>query len=409
MRFKEPRDEDSNFAIAAAKLHVLNLEPIKLRLGHKWPRLSDLVHALFEKALQQKQGPLDDFVGVGELAYVATFHGRTTEQAGEICASIAKEVCELLFGDGAGDISVRSLVGMVPASLARAPMQSREMADILELIGEESVITKVEEQDVQFVSNIGLTLGKVAALPKNKNFKTALFPIWDLQKRTSSFVALSPMSKAAARPTSYRRLDPEGSEQEIANLELGILRNAGMYTLRVQKASKVCAVAAGVSWEGLCSTALRNRYIAVLREIPAALNCPLMVKIEDVPPGAQTVRLLEIVTTLGASGARVLVEFASDIRIPDLDRKLGAAGIGTTLPEGCSVEKGREIIGMLKRRVACQNAFSFIGGLENRGLLALAEESKIRFGMGAVLEGRRVGSLEVVPDFPLRMQLAAPA
>src|SRR3569623_1233020 len=140
------KDQSPDFAVAAAKLHVLNLEPIKLRLEGKWPRLSGLGHALFEIALQQKQGPLDGFVGVGELAYVATFHGRTTEQAAQACAAIAKEVCELLFGDGAGDISVRSLVGMVPASLARAPMNAREMADTLEWVGEESVITKTLEQ-----------------------------------------------------------------------------------------------------------------------------------------------------------------------------------------------------------------------------------------------------------------------
>jgi hypothetical protein len=40
---------------AAAKLHVLNLAPIKAKLGGKWPKLSELVHKLFEKAIRDAQ------------------------------------------------------------------------------------------------------------------------------------------------------------------------------------------------------------------------------------------------------------------------------------------------------------------------------------------------------------------
>lgn len=68
---------------------------------------------------------------------------------------------------------------------------------------------------------------------------------------------------------------------------------------------------------------------------------------------------------------RVLVEFQSDIRIPDLDVKLGVAGVGTRLPSGCSAEKAREIISMLNRRLVRQSAFAFIAGLDNRGLMEI--------------------------------------
>jgi hypothetical protein len=213
--------------------------------------------------------------------------------------------------------------------------------------------------------------------------------------------------KRPTRCTSYRQLDPEASEQTIAEQELGLLQKANSYTLRVQKASRLCAVAAGVSWESLCASQVRTRYIDALREMPAALNCPLMVKIDDVPPGIQLPRLVELIGLLTANGARVVVEFASDTRIPDLDMKLGAAGIGTSLPPGCSMEKAREIIGMLKRRLMRQTAFSFVGGLEYRGLVELAEESQIRFGMGSALDGGQNLSIDAVPNFPLRMQLAA--
>src|SRR6266404_2113658 len=105
----------ANPTVSAAKLHVLQLEPIKEKLGGRWSRLSDLVHKLFEKALKHAQGPGDHFIQLGELSYIVTFHGLSPEEAGLACAAVAKEVCKLLFGDGVQDISVRSLVGIVPA------------------------------------------------------------------------------------------------------------------------------------------------------------------------------------------------------------------------------------------------------------------------------------------------------
>ena len=73
--------------VNAAKLHVLQLDPIKARLGPRWPRLSHLVHKLFEKALHRAQGPRDHYLAVGELSYVATFHGLSQDEAALACAA----------------------------------------------------------------------------------------------------------------------------------------------------------------------------------------------------------------------------------------------------------------------------------------------------------------------------------
>ena len=86
--------------VPAAKLHVLQLEPIKAKLGPKWEKLSALVHTLFEKSLRRAQGPADHFLLVDEMSYVVTFHNLSLEEASLACASVAKEVCDLLFGDG---------------------------------------------------------------------------------------------------------------------------------------------------------------------------------------------------------------------------------------------------------------------------------------------------------------------
>ena len=80
--------------ISAAKVHVLQLEPIKHRLGDRWPRLSLLVHKLVHTALKKAQGPGDHFEVVGELAYVATFHKLSQQDADAALGDIMQKVCE---------------------------------------------------------------------------------------------------------------------------------------------------------------------------------------------------------------------------------------------------------------------------------------------------------------------------
>lgn len=142
----EPDDRNGHSAveeeIAAAKLHVLHLDPIKAKLGEKWERLSNLVHKLFERALHQTQGPRDHFLLVDELSYVVTFHDLSLEEAGLACASVAQKVCGLLFGADIDDIAVRSLVGPVSAALLSGKVgDATRIAEILERRGGEIIVT----------------------------------------------------------------------------------------------------------------------------------------------------------------------------------------------------------------------------------------------------------------------------
>lgn len=384
-------DKPINAAVPAAKLHVLQLEPIKAKVGEKWPRLAQLVHVLFEKALKRAQGPLDHFVPVGELSYIATFHGRTAEEAAIACASVAREVCELLFGDDAGDIAVRSLVGTVPESHARPDISTDIIVETLERTGQEVLITKTRGN-----------AGRVEEVRRSRavatHYPIRLCPVWDMGKFTSSFLFLSPAGTGA----DTRRYDENRDDERFAEQEIRLLQAAGEYAQRVQVAGKICAVGVGVGWQTLSGSSMRQRYVAALKALQAAPNCPLLVKIEGVPMGMPIARLAEMVAMLGAGGVRVLAEFAADISIPDLNIKIGAVGIGTRLPTGCSFEKAQEIMKMLNRRLLRQSAFSFVGGLANRGFVELASEMHVRFGLGAALDkGMHLTGSEQIPDFPL--------
>lgn len=388
-----------NITVAAAKLHVLQLDPIKTKLGDKWPRLSQLVHALFEKTLKRAQGPVDHFVPLGELAYIATFQSRTTEEATIACTAVAREVCELLFGDDAGDISVRSLIGMIPAQYLQSDVSIETIGDALEQTGQEVLVTKTRSDSTGDAKAPGQRAAAV-------RYRTRFLPVWDMDKLTSSFLFLSPVGSGAHKyGASFRRLAEKQDDEFITGQEARLLKAASEYAQRAQEAGKVCAIGAGIGWQTLFAAGTRHRYLTSLRALQFAPNCPLLLKIEDVPLGVSLARLAEMVAMLGAAGVRVLIEFAPDIRIPDLSIKLGAVGIGTRLPVDCSFEKAKEIIEMLNRRLLRQSAFSFVGGLASRGLVELATEQHVRFGSGEALDkSKSLMRLEQIPDFPLRSE-----
>ena len=181
--------------IAAAKLHVLHLDPIKAKLGDKWERLSNLVHKLFERTLYQAQGPRDHFLLVDELSYVVTFHDLSLEEAGLACASVARKVCELLFGSDIDDIAVRSLVGPVSAALLGGNLSdAARIAEILERRGGEIIVTpKTADSGWQIRprSRGGARwqprgwIKKAHMLVFDTGLRTGFFPIWDLKSRKS--------------------------------------------------------------------------------------------------------------------------------------------------------------------------------------------------------------------------------
>jgi hypothetical protein len=111
----------ASHAVSTAKLHILQLEPIKEKLGDRWSRLSDLVHKLFEKTLKHAQGQGDHFIQSGELSYIVTFRELAPEEAGLVCAAVAREVCKLLFGKPAQRYAFRYLLDLQKKGSCECP------------------------------------------------------------------------------------------------------------------------------------------------------------------------------------------------------------------------------------------------------------------------------------------------
>ena len=400
-------------AVAGAKLHVLHLGPIKAKLGAKWDKLSGLVHTLFEKSLRRAQGPRDHFLLVDEMSYVVTFHDLSLEEASVACASVARDVCEMLFGADVDDISIRSLVGPVPADLLEnAAAKGVQITELLERIGGEIVVTHHENPDtiwktidrsmpVEAPSSDAWN-DRAHLLAEQAGLKCGYFPVWDLAKRKSSTLFLSPLSRSNDSPVSVRSL--RGMDQpHIVHFETTLLQAAAEYAQGVHAAHKVCALGVGVSYETLSGFHSRIHYIGALKSIRVPADCPLLLCIDQVRAGTPVSRLAEIVAMLAMPNVRIMVQFESLRTLPELGIRLGVIGMGGTMPPGCDAADAGAIAQKLVRRATEQKAFAFLHGLDDDAALEAGLSSHVRFGSGrAIQPGCIFSGKEPIPDFPLR-------
>jgi hypothetical protein len=400
--------------VPAAKLHVLQLEPIKAKLGAKWERLSGLVHTLFEKSLRRAQGPRDHFLLVDEMSYVVTFHNLSLEEASLACASVAKEVCDMLFGADVDDITIRGLVGLVPpAMLEKSTANGAHIMELLERAGGEIIVTHRDNPEIAWenvpkpmptpMMPTGEWNNRAHFLAEQVGLKVGYFPIWDLAARKSASLFLSAMNRSNDAAVAVRHALKGIEEPRIANFETTLLQAAAEYAQAVHAAQKVCALGVGVSYETLSGFHSRIHYIGALKSIRTLADCPLLLRVDQIPDGTPVGRLAEIVTMLSIANVRITLQFESLRNLPELDVRLGAIGIGGPLPLHCDVATAIPLAQRLVRRATGQKAFSFLHGLDSDALVDAALKNHVRFGSGRAIDaGRHYTGREPIPDFPLR-------
>jgi hypothetical protein len=413
-RSNVPPTGGSSHKVAAAALHILNLEPIKAKLGSKWDKLSALVHTLFEKSLRRAQGPADHFLLVDEMSYVVTFHSLSLEEASVACASVAQEVCDMLFGADVEDISIRGLIGPVPAAmLESATASGAQITELLERTGGEILVTPHQNPEIiwenidtsmpaQTVS-AGAWNDRTLFLAEQAGVKVGYFPVWELAGRKSSTLFLSAFNRISDSPVSARTAMRGAEMPQIVNFETTLLQAAAEYAQAVHAGQKRCALGVGVSYETLSGFHSRIHYIGALKSIHVPADCPLLLCVDQVPDGTPVGRLAEMVAMLAMPNVRIMVQFESLRALPQLDIRLGAIGIGGTLPHNCDPAAANAIAQKLARRATGQKAFALLHGLDSEAALEASLNSHIRFGSGSAIHPVRIfSSKNPIPDFPLR-------
>jgi hypothetical protein len=240
-------------------------------------------------------------------------------------------------------------------------------------------------------------------LAEEVGLKVGYFPVWDLAARKSASLFLSAFNRSNETPVAVRHALRGIEEPRIANFETTLLQAAAEYAQAVHAAQKVCALGVGVSYETLSGFHSRIHYIGALKSIRTLADCPLLLRVDQIPDGTPVGRLAEIVSMLSVPNVRITLQFESLRSLPELDVRLGAIGIGGALPAHCDVPTAVALAQRLVRRASGQKAFSFLHGLDSDMLIDTALKNHVRFGSGRAIDaGRHYTGAEPIPDFPLR-------
>jgi len=403
--------------IGAAKIHVLGLTPLKTLLGPKWAHLSELVHKLFEKAIAQAQGPNDHFVELDELSYAVTFSNLSLEQTNLVCASIARQVCEHLFGSKIGEVSVRSIVAATTLPAGTEPAKLGALIERqLEQGGTETVVTQSVESGsnvpvaVVTPSRLTLQMPSIERIKKcherfaSYGLRIGFQPVWELRKGGANSLMLVALSGRSGDQVICPRAALNGtSNNEIVEAEIDLLDAACAYAKRVHDADKVCAIGTTISYESLCVFKSRIRYITALQKCKFSSSTPLLLKIEKVPEGAPDGRLAELIAMLSMGNIKLLVEFEKLQHLADNRSRLGASGFGGTLPAGITCTETAIVAERLVALAVSQKAFAFLNQIETASQSNIAYRANVRFGTGASFSPTILTGLEATPPFPLTL------
>ena len=400
-----------NAPTSAAKLHVLNLGPIKERLGEKWPKLSGLVHKLFETALRDAQGPRDHFVLVDELAYVVTFHGLTFHEATVACTAVAQKVCEKLFGGTGTEVAVRALVGQLAEDVLALQFQDgQHIAAHLELNAREILVRSDPSRKPPRVTRVTPgaddddwlpveTIRKARETMRGLGLEIGFFPIWELGKGKSSCLYASLYPRHGTPKVGCTRHMLATFPAKVVDAEIAMLMTAHAYAHRLHQEGRVCALGAAVSFETLMGFHHRIRYITALKSLIIPPEGRMLIKIEDVPQGTPLGKLAEIIAMLALPNLRFIVQFRNCQAVPDeVDIRLGAAGLGFALPH--QYDPALAAI-FMKRLVHAFSGFVFVEGLDTPEQVAAAQASGVRFGTGQAVGRLVLSGEETLPSFPL--------
>jgi hypothetical protein len=412
-------EPDAGTAQPAAKLQVLGLEPLKQRLGARWEKLSGLVHKLFEAAITRVQGPYDHFIAVDELSYIVTFGQLSIAETDIVCIAIAKEVCGMLFGNQIDEISVRNLVAAICLPVDPDKTQwGKQIEAMLEESGTETVVTqsahapspepavsiagqvqKPSLPAMQAIAHARKTIEKLG-------LKLALFPVWELRKNTTSALLLLPWSSAGRTAVSGRRALEGMHAPDIADTEIVLLNAAAACAMRIREAVKVCAIGVGLSYATLSTFHTRIRYVTALQKLRVPASSPILLKIEQIPPGTPVARIAELIAMIRFPNLRLMLEFQNLAAIPELDILMGASGYGGAMPANADADQAVYLVEKLVQRANTQKGFAFVDRLDSVLHASAAYSAGVRFGMGSALSTWQLPGLDTVPDFPVALSAA---
>jgi GGDEF domain-containing protein len=289
--------------LSAGRIHMLNLDSLRAKLGSAWDDLRDRVHNSADRIINRHIADKDVQFRSSDGEYIIVFAALDRSAAALVCAKIAEELYRLFLGDPTlADITVSTAVGVVDGKLL---FEHASVADLLSAV--EQTVRAGSSAEQSAGPTAAPTASTVANAEEPRKLKlsslemaqigTMYRPLWDVGRQVISTYMCTPVRRfpdgtsvegmlalsAISEPPQLVKVDIDTLADTIEILD-ELFRNK----FRLMVSVPVC-------FETLAARRSRQDYLAICQSIPDYLRPFLIFEFLRFPAGVPGGRMSELV------------------------------------------------------------------------------------------------------------------
>lgn len=403
-------------SLPVGQINLIDLAPLKARLGDQWEHVATKVHAACEQTLTRHLERSDVHARYSDLEYLVVL-GRLSPSAAQTkCAHMTQELFAQFLGDDAPAMTtIRTAVKRNDAGLVFADVS---LKDVAQGRGQTGCAPKVDTpaplakpaptaepvpeiefewpEAPEFQSSESETAWEIPGFPSMPGESIEMLdagmveliyrPIWDVRNRVISTYHCLPCRTLSDGTMRYGYdLLPKTEDSRAKAWLDAVTTTSGLHTLDELIRNKFgLFFGMPVGFETLATAKLRDRYLALFKHITADIRKRLFLEMLDLPRGIPQNRIAALVNLLKPHSRAVFAR--TDLRHADIDSFVGtgvsALGADIQFDRRDETEVMRDIDGFVQQ---CRKAglTSYVVGVTSTSLAVAAATSGAMFVSGS--------------------------
>lgn len=245
---------------------TIDLTPVRVHVGARFPAMADRLHALFQKDLTETLDGIGWFGASGDDFYVVVLGSTTQRRADEVLGELVRRLRGHL-----GALKVDTTGLFIPVNAMHFDHRGRPRLDAIQSLDAENESQPVTPVDLP---------------PAQAKGRYAFEPVWNVRQGVVS--AFRTVRLAAAEDCAAP------AEDAAPGLRDSVTLRHAMSEWTKLPGTAVCLVIVPVSFETLATSLTRGEYLRTCELIPPALRRLLIFEIEQIPKGVMAERLIDV-------------------------------------------------------------------------------------------------------------------
>ncbi|MBV1886690.1 MAG: hypothetical protein KUG61_06375 [Parvibaculaceae bacterium] len=285
---------DGPNALLAGNVQLIGLEKVRAALGDDWEHLKATIYIALENLVAGQLRPQDRYLRVGEDSFLIVFSEDDEGFVSQAVAKIVGKMRDLLIGSTIHEnngVDILSRIG-------RLEQDSGGCARFVEI--ETPAKSHLETRDVslddekirpafdQLADEVAVPKLRRVVERKSVTYKTVYAPVWDAFHEVLSTYAVIPIGHGrnpnAPLLFGHDVLTAGASDVEIAELDIRHLQIMLEMIGELYENEFAVFLVTSVHFKTLSNGGLRDRYLALCRQVPEFLRKYISVQIVGVPP-----------------------------------------------------------------------------------------------------------------------------